>query len=109
MNSLVECVASYMIHFKVFLLFSRCLYKYSWHRNDSPSVAESARSGTKTNQYNNTASSNWALLLSDPNFTSYAVMSLSPCKQLVAFGNLQGSVKLCLVGKYVPLMAKDTK
>ena len=36
----------------------------------------------------------WTLLLKDAAYSSYSVFALSPCHKIIAFGNLQGKIKL---------------
>jgi hypothetical protein len=36
----------------------------------------------------------WKLMLHDANYASYSLMAVSPDRQLVAFGNLKGSIKV---------------
>jgi hypothetical protein len=42
---------------------------------------------------------NWKQLLMDEEYSSYSVLSLSPCGEYAALGNISGGLKLVTLGK----------
>lgn len=71
----------------------RCLYKYSWSKKDNQ-IGKGDDSLTCSNTESLTTKDQWKLLLKDPNYSSYSVLALSPSRKVIAFGNLQGNIKL---------------
>ena len=86
-----------------FVFCFRCLYKYNWQKDTSEkSSVDSGNNWSHLsgcNHMSQTEGSSWSFLLQDKNYSSYSVMTLSPCRKFVVFGNLQGSLKLHDVGK----------
>ena len=83
----------YSIHMHVRLFLLRCLYKYSWSKKDNQ-IGKGDDSLTCSNTESLTTKDQWKLLLKDPNYSSYSVLALSPSRKVIAFGNLQGNIKL---------------
>ena len=84
-------VYSIKMHIHLFLL--RCLYKYSWSKKDNQ-IGKGDDSHTCSNTESITTKDQWKLLLKDPNYSSYSVLALCPSRKVIAFGNLQGNIKL---------------
>ena len=91
-------VYSINMHTHLFLL--RCLYKYSWSKKDNQ-IGNGDDSLTCSNTESLTTKDQWKLLLKDPNYSSYSVLALSPSGKVIAFGNLQGNIKLQDTGEYM--------
>ena len=83
----------YSINMHVHLFLLRCLYKYSWSKKDNQ-IGKGDDSLTCSNTESLTTKDQWKLLLKDPNYSSYSVLALSPNRKVIAFGNLQGNIKL---------------
>ena len=83
----------YSINMHVHLFLFRCLYKYSWSKKDNQ-IVKGDDSHTCSNTESITTKDQWKLLLRDPNYSSYSVLALSPSRKVIAFGNLQGNIKL---------------
>ena len=91
-NYSCKCVVySIKMHIHLFLL--RCLYKYSWSKKDNQ-IGKGDDSHTCSNTESITTKDQWKLLLKDPNYSSYSVLALCPSRKVIAFGNLQGNIKL---------------
>lgn len=69
------------------------LYAYTWRGKSENTTGLHDQAGGSKSLEEETCS-DWNLLLHDPNFTSYSVMAVSSDHQYVAFGNLQGSIKI---------------
>ena len=84
----------------LFSFIQRCLYKYSWINNKETDGSHSL-SPSCTNMCTNTSNleDQWTLLLRDAEYSSYSVVALSPCHNMIAFGNLKGKIKLQDVGE----------
>lgn len=90
----------YSINMHVHLFLLRCLYKYSWSKKDNQ-IVKGDDSHTCSNTESITTKDQWKLLLKDPNYSSYSVLALSPSRKVIAFGNLQGNIKLQDSGEYM--------
>ncbi|XP_031568393.1 WD repeat-containing protein 6-like [Actinia tenebrosa] len=75
------------------------LYEYTW-REKPGNTAKSITRNTLDHQPEGSdsmaewTSNEWKLLLHDPNYSSYSLMAVSSDHKYVAFGNLQGSIKV---------------
>ncbi|XP_068709317.1 tRNA (34-2'-O)-methyltransferase regulator WDR6-like isoform X1 [Montipora foliosa] len=69
-----------------------CLYKFGWLMNANVTVEQDDSCSTANNALN--LKDHWTLLLKDAAYSSYSVFALSPCHKIIAFGNLQGKIKL---------------
>lgn len=94
-----QCLV-YSINMHIHLFLLRCLYKYSWSKKDNQ-IGKGDDSHTCSNTESVTTTDQWKLLLKDPNYSSYSVLALSPSRKVIAFGNLQGNIKLQDTGEYM--------
>ena len=94
-----QCLV-YSINMHIHLFLLRCLYKYSWSKKDNK-IGKGDDSHTCSNTESITTKDQWKLLLKDPNYSSYSVLALCPSRKVIAFGNLQGNIKLQDTGEYM--------
>ena len=83
---MVFALISTAVKINIDILFSSCLYKYSWVKKENFSTKQTTDSLNVEDQ--------WELLLKDADYSSYSVLALSPCHKIIAFGNLKGNIKL---------------
>ena len=76
---------------------NRCLYTCNWLTDKNKESSGNNRTGLTTECSN--SSDTWRLLVQDKEYASYSVVSLSACRTVVAFGNLQGRLKLLHLGE----------
>lgn len=88
-----------------FRLIFRCLYQYSWSLNANVVIGKDDSCSPPKDELN--VKDQWTLLLKDTNYSSYSVLALSPCCKIIAFGNLQGKIKLQDIGEENNLMPAD--